>query len=157
MGKRNRRWRNQRKKSVKSYACVLMLMVWLLVAIAVSTMNLVLISNIGRIKTVNVGVYEDFDCTVPLSYIDWGMLEPSDVRNEIAYIQNEANVPIILTLTTQDWVPSNASDFISLTWDYDGSEIAVDAVVEVVFSLTVSPDISAIESFSFDIIIVGEG
>ena len=119
--------------------------------------NFVTVPSKGKIKAVNVGIYEDSDCSNQLTEIDWGMLEPSDVRNEIAYIQNEANVPINLSLMTEGWDPQIASSVIDLGWDYDGSVIAVDGVVEVVFSLTVSPQISNVTSFSFNIVIVGEG
>ena len=128
-----------------------------LVAFIYATSNPTVISNVGTIKTVNVGAYKDSGCSVPLTYIDWGFVDPGSVVNRIAYIRNEANVPVFLNLTTQDWIPADASDFMNLTWNYDGTEIAVDGVVQVVFSLTVSPDISGITSFSFNIVIVGEG
>ena len=119
--------------------------------------SFVTVPSVGKIKAVNVGVYEDYDCSIRLTEINWGMLEPSSITNKTAYIQNEANVPINLSLTTQYWDPQIASSFIDLNWDYNGSVIAVDDWVEVVFSLTVSPDIASVETFSFTIVIVGEG
>ena len=128
-----------------------------LVAFIYAASNPTFISNVGTVKTVNVGAYKDFGCMVPLTAIDWGFVEPGSVVTRTAYIRNEANVPVVLSLATQDWSPLNASNFIELTWDYEGGEIAVDGVVQVVFSLTTSAEISGVETFSFNIVIVGEG
>lgn len=115
------------------------------------------ISNFGRIKAVNVGVYEDLACMKPLNIIDWGMLEPNEAKTTSCFIRNEANVPVTLALTTENWIPLNASSFLFLGWDYAEEILTVNEVVEVVFSLSVSPDIEGIENFSFDIIVIGEG
>ena len=128
-----------------------------LVAFIYAAGNPVFIGNVGTVKTVNVGAYKDFGCAVPLTTIDWRMIEPNSVTNRTAYIRNEANVPVVLTLATQDWVPDGTSDFMNLMWNYGGTEIEVDGVVQVVFSLTVSAEISGVTNFSFTIVIAGEG
>ena len=115
------------------------------------------ISNQAAIKAVGVGVYRDPPLTVPLTEINWGILEPGEEKNHTAYIRNESNVPITLVLTTENWSPVNASSFVALTWDYDGQLLEVDGFVEVTFTLAVDPAISGIDTFSFDIVIVGTG
>jgi len=115
------------------------------------------ISNQAAIKAVGVGVYQDPALTVPLTEINWGVLEPGEEMNHTAYIENESNVPITLVLTTDNWSPMNASNFITLTWDYDGQSVAIGGFVEAIFTLAVDPAISGIETFSFDIVIVGSG
>ena len=50
------------------------------------------ISNKAAIKAVGVGVYQDPGLTVPLTEIDWGILEPGEEKNHTAYIRNESNV-----------------------------------------------------------------
>jgi len=116
-----------------------------------------IIGNFGRIKTVNVGVYEESECLNVLTVIDWGVLEPSETKNKSCYLRNEANVPVVLNMTTLNWIPVNASDYIFLSWNYALDMLEVNEVVNVVFSLSVSPDIEGIENFSFDILIIGEG
>jgi len=116
-----------------------------------------IIGNFGRIKTVNVGVYEESECLNVLTVIDWGVLEPSETKNKSCYLRNEANVPVVLNLTTQNWLPVNASNYIFLVWDYAEEILEVNEVIGVVFSLSVSPDIEGIENFSFDILVMGEG
>ena len=115
------------------------------------------ISNQAAIKAVGVGVFRDPALTVPLTEINWGILEPREEKNHTAYIRNESNVPITLVLTTENWSPQNASSFIAFTWDYDGQLLEVDRFVEVTFTLTVDPAISGIDTFTFDIVIVGTG
>jgi hypothetical protein len=115
------------------------------------------IPSIATLKTVGVGVYEDPACTVIVTQIDWGILEPGDTATFDAYIKNLSNVPITLTIHTEDWSPANASNFISLSWDYDGTRIPVDSSIPVTFALNVDAATSGIESFSFTIVIVGSG
>jgi len=115
------------------------------------------ITNRAAIKAVNVNLYQDPALTVPLTEINWGVLELGEEKNHTAYIENDSNVPVMLVLTTDDWSPVNASNFITLTWDYDGQPIAVGGSVEATFTLAVDPAISGIETFSFDIVIVGSG
>ena len=63
------------------------------------------INNQAAIKAVGVGVYQDSELTVPLTEINWGILEPGEKKNHTAYIENESNVPITLVLTTDNWSP----------------------------------------------------
>ena len=115
------------------------------------------IGNQAAIKAVGVAVYQDPALTVPLTVINWSVLEPGEQKNHTAYIKNESNVPITLVLTTENWSSVNASSFVALTWDYNGEPLGVDGFVEVTFTLAVDPVISGIDAFSFDIVIVGTG
>jgi len=115
------------------------------------------VSNIGSIKTINVGVYKESQCLNPLTSIDWGILEPSETKAYSCFVRNEANVPVVLNLTTEEWIPVNASEFIFLSWNYALDMLGVNEVRNVVFSLSVSPDIEGITNFSFDIIVRGIG
>jgi len=115
------------------------------------------IRNQAAIKAVGVAVYQDPALTVPLTEISWGILEPGEYKNHTAYIKNESNVPITLALITENWNPLNAPKFIALTWDYDGQPLQVDGFLKVTFTLAVDSAISGIETFSFDIVIVGSG
>jgi hypothetical protein len=115
------------------------------------------ISNTGSVKAIGVGVYWDQNCTNPVSAIDWGILEPGSTKNVTIYIRNEGNSAVSLGMETSNWSPSNASNYIALSWDYDGSSIDPSVVVSVIFTLAVSASIEGITSFSFDITIIGSG
>jgi hypothetical protein len=115
------------------------------------------VSNAGTVKTIGVGVYWDNECTNMLSSVDWGVLEPGSSENVSCYIRNEGSSVSTLSMYTSNWSPSNASGYMSLSWDYGGQSIDVDEVVQVTFTLSVDAGIEGITSFSFDITIVGSG
>ena len=127
------------------------------VSLCFAVMDMQRVSNVGRIKTIGVGVYEESQCLNALTFIDWGVLEPSETKAYSCFVRNEANVPIILNMTCEKWLPVNASSFIFLGWDYVGHMLEVNEVVGVLLSLSVSPNIAGITSFSFDILISGIG
>ena len=115
------------------------------------------IPSLATLKVVGVGVYKDVNFTVSVTEIDWGIVEPGENKSFSAYIKNESNVPITLTMYTEDWNPVNSSSFVSLSWDYDGSEIPVDGSIPVTLVLNVDPATAGISSFSFTIVIIGSG
>jgi hypothetical protein len=115
------------------------------------------VSNAGTVKTIGVGVYRDTACTNMLSSVDWGVLEPGSSENVSCYIRNEGSSVSTLSMYTSNWNPSNASGYMSLSWDYGEQSIDVDEVVQVTFTLSVDAGIEGITSFSFDITIVGSG
>jgi len=129
----------------------------LLASVAFTLTNMFQIHSVGTIKAVNVGVYDSFSCANIINEIDWGVLEPASATNRTVYIRNEANVPVVLRLETGNWAPANASSFMNLTWNYDQRPLEVDETVKVTFTLEVSPEISGIDNFSFDILVIGEG
>ena len=115
------------------------------------------IPSSAAVKAVGVGIYKDVDFTVSVTEIDWGIVEPRESKNFSAYIVNKSNVPITLSMITENWNPANASNFIALTWNYDGTKITVDGYVFVTFVLSVDQATSGIDAFSFTIVVTGSG
>ena len=115
------------------------------------------IPSSATVKAVGVGIYKDINFTVSVTQIDWGIVEAGESKNFSAYIVNRSNVPITLTMATENWNPTNASNFITLTWNYTGTQIAVDGYVLVTFVLSVNQTISGIDAFSFTIVVTGSG
>lgn len=111
----------------------------------------------ARVKTVGIGVYLDPNCTFPVTEIDWGLIEPSEEKTFSAYIKNESNVAVTLTMHTEEWMPTTASSFIHLSWNYDGKAIPLDESKPVSFILSVDAEIEGIDTFAFTIVIVGSG
>lgn len=113
------------------------------------------VSNAGTVEAVGVGVYLDSECTGNLSSINWGVLEPGSSKNFTCYIRNELSSVSTLSMYTSFWEPPNASDYLTLTWDYGGQAINPDDVIRVTFTLSVDASIVGITIFSFDITIAG--
>jgi hypothetical protein len=121
------------------------------------TQSSVRIVGRGAVKAVGVGVFWNSNCTNPVSFIDWGMVEPGSMNNVTVYMRNEGNVAASLSLATENWNPSNASDYLALSWNYDGRSLNPLEVAQVTLSLTVSQSVRGIENFSFDIVISVSG
>ncbi len=114
-----------------------------------------MISNVGNVKAVGVGVYSDSSCTIPITSIDWGFLEPGSSRQLTIYVKNEGNVPIKLSMEVGNWNPPSTSNYLTLSWDRQDHVLNSSSCVSAVLTLSVSQDISGVTNFSFDIIIIG--
>ncbi len=115
------------------------------------------LSSTGSVKAINVEVYWDFACTQVVSSIDWGTPEPGDSINQTVYVKNSGTAPMNLSLSTSGWVPVEAGNYLTLSWDREGTEVAADGVVQALITMDVSGSITGITDFSFDIVIEGTG
>jgi len=116
-----------------------------------------IVGSKGEIKTVGVSVWQDLNLTIPLTSIDWGVLYPSENKTVSSYLRNEGNSPSTVSMLTENWQPTNATNYLSLSWNLEGVIVEVSETLETQLTLTVSPDIQNITSFSFDIILSGSG
>jgi len=138
----------------------IILVVGALVAVTTLVSGLLIASqtipNTGNVKAIGVGVYSDSACTQEVLSIPWGTLDPGETCDETVYIRNEGNVAVVLSMTTENWDPSSASSYITLSWNLEqGYVLNHGQSVETVLTLSVSSSISGVESFTFDIIITG--
>lgn len=120
-------------------------------------MNNKTVSSSGSVKGVGVGVYSDQACTSAISSISWGIINPGSNANKTIYVRNEGNTAATLSMTTSNWNPTNASSYMTLSWNYGGQSLNVSQVVQVKLTLAVSASVSGITNFSFDITITASG
>ena len=114
------------------------------------------INTSGMVTSVNLEVYWDSACTNKVTSIDWGIIPPGGSAAKTVYIKNIGNVPITLSLNTENWNPPGAANYLTLTWNYtSGTKIQPNNVLPVTLTLTVSSSIQGIDSFSFNIVITG--
>lgn len=99
------------------------------------------------------GVYKDVTGTNTVDHINWESLEPGDSKETQVWVKNEGTTPLTLTLDTVDWSPTNASDYLTLNWDWGDTPLYPDMSRRVTLTLTVSPDITGIDNFSFNIVL----
>ena len=114
-----------------------------------------MIGTRGSVSSVGVSIWEDPDRTAPLTSIDWGALEPGQTKNKTAWIENNGTASLTLTLTTDSWNPEASTLYLGLSWDYQNQTIVKDEMIMVNLVLSVSPEISGIDSFDFNIVIAG--
>jgi hypothetical protein len=113
------------------------------------------ISSVGTLKAIGVEIYENQELTDRMTAIDWKTLEPGSMRTYTIYVNNEGNLPLTLSMSTSNWYPSSAADYLTLTWNYNGQAISVGETIQVTLTLTVNAHITGISNFNFDITIVG--
>jgi len=106
-------------------------------------------------QTLDVEIFSDNALTQVLSSVTWGALEPGASMSQIMYIRNNGDDQVALSLTTEDWAPAGASDYLQLSWNYDGSPISPGEVIQITMVLDVSSSISGIDTYNFNIIIFG--
>jgi hypothetical protein len=104
---------------------------------------------------ISIEVYWDNRCTKRVSSIDWGPLEPGTNKTVTLFIKNKGRNQITLVYYTSNWKPPEIVNYLTLTWNYTGQSIEFKKIVPVVFTLYVSENAEAIESFSFDTPIIG--
>jgi hypothetical protein len=113
------------------------------------------ISSIGTLKAIGIEVYQNKDLTDKVTAIKWGTLEPGATKTYTIYVRNKGNLPLTLSLFTSNWSPQSASNYLTLTWNYNGQTINKGETVQVTLTLTVSPSVTGISRFRFDITATG--
>jgi hypothetical protein len=114
------------------------------------------IPNDGNVTAIGVGVYWDSACTNNVTTMSWGLLQAGEVYSQTVYIQNKGSTSLTLNMTTSNWNPASASNFITLTWNREGYVLNTTVpVIQTLLTLSVSSNISGIQEFTFDITITG--
>lgn len=105
-----------------------------------------------------IGVYWDITTLDDVTHINWGVINISTVevsKTVTVYIKNKGNTDFTGSVSTEDWSPSGANNFITLDWDFGSNPLKVGRIRTTQFTLRVSPDITGITDFNFTIIITG--
>jgi hypothetical protein len=105
--------------------------------------------------TIEIDIYSDAACTQLINSINWGEIEVGGSVKKNIYVKNSGDQGIYLSLLTQNWTPSEAADDMQLLWDYDDSRINPDEEMKITLTLAVSSNIQGIDTFNFDIVLVG--
>ncbi|MBA7480519.1 hypothetical protein ES707_15980 [subsurface metagenome] len=70
--------------------------------------------------TWNIGVYENAECTIPVTFIEWEQVEVGTTLDKIVYIRNEGTVPAVVTVSFTIGPPL-------VTWQVSPSPLELDA------------------------------
>lgn len=82
----------------------------------------------GAIKiesNAEISLFSDFQCTQPLTAIDWGNLPRGVLVERTVYVKNLGTEVITLCVNTSSWEPVNATDYFTFNWAYDGNILGV--------------------------------
>ena len=115
------------------------------------------ISSVGTFRAIGIDVYWDEGLTNKVTTINWGLLAPGSQKTYTTYVSNEGILPLTLSMSTSNWSPPSASNYLTLTWNCEGQTVNAGEAVQVTFTLTVSEGITGIENFNFYITAEGSG
>lgn len=138
-----------REKILFATSCVA-LVTCLVSAYIILTLT-VRIPSVGRIKAIGVEVFWDSNATQTVEYVDWGTIAPGDLVGVTLYFRNTKNTNFTMILNSSAWEPINASQYLTLDWNYTGQIIQPEQTVPVQLTLYASLQIKDITVFSFDI------
>lgn len=102
------------------------------------------VPSIGAIKVVGVELYWNSSLENKIETINWGVIQPGSSVNVTVYIKNVSNIKTTLDFVIAKCNPSGISDFIDLSWDYDGALLSSGELVQVNLLMTFSSDVSFI-------------
>jgi hypothetical protein len=113
------------------------------------------IKNKAKIQTLHVTAWQDPNCTVPLTEIDWGTICNGETKTFTAYLKTEANQNATIYSWASEWNPDGIQQYLTYSFDKNNTIIQPYKPLQVVFSLTVAENIPATYSnFTFTIHIV---
>jgi len=109
----------------------------------------------GTISAINLGVYSDSGCTVPLTSISFGAVTPGTQVTQTLYLKNTGNIAENLTMAVNSWSPSNAGTYLTITWSPTSSTLAAGASTSATLTLAASSRAGAISAFNFNVAFTG--
>jgi len=149
---------------------LLLILIVAVTSIAITTTISILLSKIdnlhvpslGTIKTIGVEAYWDPNCENKTGTIDWGTVQPGSSQNVTFYLLSISNVEAILHLNTTNWNPTNISNYMNLSWNYNGTTVHPGEIIQITLTLAApsSSDFilylitNEVKEFNFDIIII---
>jgi hypothetical protein len=110
----------------------------------------------GVMADVHLGIYVDSEGTQPMTSVNWGVCYVNVNMPQAIYIRNEGNLATTLGIFTTNWTPLNVADDFLFTADCNGTILQSNEVIAATFSLKPLSGASALESFSFDIVVQGQ-
>jgi hypothetical protein len=109
----------------------------------------------GTITAVNLGVYSDSNCNQTCTTLNVGTLNPGGTATQTIYIKNTGTIPETLTMTTNNWTPTDATSSLTLTWNRQNTVLDPGASIQATLTLTAAANTGDLATFSCDLTITG--
>jgi hypothetical protein len=114
------------------------------------------IETSGNVATSpNIGVYSDSACTNNMTSISWGSISAGGSTTQTIYVKNTGTATLTLGLSPTNWTPVQASTYITMSWDKQGTQLSAGQSTQATITITVSSSITGITNFSNTITISG--
>lgn len=105
--------------------------------------------------SLNLGIYTNNACTNLLNSISWGSVNAGTNTTQTIYLKNLGNTPITLNLSATAWQPTNASSYLSISWDKQAAILNAGQSTQATITLTISTSVEGITDFNTELIISG--
>ena len=115
------------------------------VIVTVATQSVI---STGTINAYGLQVCADAGCQNNLTSISWGNLDPGQANSFSFYVKNTGTASETLSLGTSNWSPAGAASYLTISWNLQGTQLTPGQVATATMSITVSPSITGINSFS---------
>jgi hypothetical protein len=139
-----------------SYKILFLVAIVAIISVASTTLVSILLSesesdvylpSLGTIKTIDVEIYLDPDGENKIETLSWDeikieKLEWNEIKtgtvNTTVYVKSVSNFVVTLNFNLTDWNPEAISDYITISWDYNGTHLNPGEIIPVTMTLSAS-------------------
>ena len=139
-----------------SYKTVILIAIVAIISVASTTLVSIMLSDsdydvyvpsLGTIKTIEVETYWDQNGENKRETLSWGEIKIEklnwdeikiDPLNTTVYVKSVSNFIVTLNLNITDWNPVEISDYLTISWDYNGTLIKPGEIIPVTMTLSAS-------------------
>jgi len=82
---------------------------------AVLTTSKQILSGANVVTDVNLSVYDNQTTNVELTFVDWQTILPTQVKTKTIWVQNDAEISMMISVYTKDWIPTYANETMTFT------------------------------------------
>jgi hypothetical protein len=109
------------KTKIKTLICVILLLVSVAGFFAgyvtgILSVEKAITTGTNIVTDFNLSVFANDTTTEQLVHIAWGDMQPLSSKTVELWVQNDAQIPMTISLSTQDWLPSYAES--AFTFSY---------------------------------------
>lgn len=137
------------------------LLILIVAVAAIVTYTRFYVQNLGTIKTIGVEAYWDRSLKNKTESVNWGTIWAGSSQNVTFYVRSISKIEATLYLNATNWNPAKLSEYMTLSWNYNGTIVHPNEIIQVTLTLSASSSnafiyyliTSDVKQFSFDIII----
>ena len=100
------------------------------------------------VYSVGIKLFEDVRRTKQLTSIAWGAIPVGSQVHKVFFVWNNGSLPVILSFYASNWIPLNASNYLTYSWSANNITLQPDNFISFTLFLQVSPATKSITTFS---------
>jgi len=106
------------------------------------------VSSLGTIKTLGVEAYWDPNLENKTEVLNWGNITTGTSKNATLYIRSISNIDTILYLNATNWNPAILSEYMTLSWNYNGTTVHPSEIIQITLTLRRLPQFHSLATSS---------